>query len=138
MKKQTTTFPDIKKGLDDTGYPSMNARGEEAVSRELYDGVKHIKGKVAKQFVYPDPSKFHVRLMKKGILKLGSKTEYTYPDLKVRNDMEYRFNKKVFLPTELNVEALLYHYDKLYQLTHYLQNKVASLKEDLFILRNRE
>ena len=76
--------------------------------------------------------------MKKGILKLGSKTEYTYPDLKVRNDMEYRFNKKVFLPTELNVEALLYHYDKLYQLTHYLQNKVASLKEDLFILRNRE
>ena len=136
MKKQTTTFPDIKKGLDDTGYPSMNARGEEAVSRELYDGVKHIKGKVSKQFVYPEPSKFHVRLMKKGILKLGSKTEYTYPDLKVRNVWNTDLIEGIH--TELNVEALLYHYDKLYQLTHYLQNKVASLKEDLFILRNRE
>ena len=40
MKKQTTTFPDIKKGLDDDAYPSMNARGEEAVSNELYDRVK--------------------------------------------------------------------------------------------------
>ena len=50
MKKQTTTFPDIKKGLDDDGYPSMNARGEEAVSNELYDRVKHIPGKVQKGF----------------------------------------------------------------------------------------
>ena len=137
MKKQTTTFPDIKKGLDDDGYPSMNARGDEAVSNELYDRVKHIPGKVQKGFVYPEPSKFHVKLMKKGILKIGSKTEYTYPDLKIRNDQEYIRNKKCFLPKELNVEALLYHYDKLYQLTFYLQNKVASLKEDLWLLRNR-
>ena len=59
------------------------------------------------------------------------------PDLKIRNDQEYIRNKKCFLPKELNVEALLYHYDKLYQLTFYLQNKVASLKEDLWLLRNR-
>jgi len=133
MKKRTTTFPGINKGLDQDGYPQMNARGNEAVQQELYDGVKDIPGVLKKTLEFPTPSDFHVKFMKNGLTHTGRKNSYTYPDIKIRDDLEMLKGKKHFNPKDWNMEKILFYYDRLFRFCIDLQRKNAELKLKVFL-----
>tara|TARA_R100001377_G_C3125620_1_gene87499 strand:- start:45 stop:506 length:462 start_codon:yes stop_codon:yes gene_type:complete len=105
---------DTKKGLypDEPGYRDWNSAN---FSKEM-----EIEGTVTKQFKYITPTKFHTKLMKTGHLPLTEGV--SYPDIKIRNDIEMTNHKRYFQPKAWNTEKLMYNYDALYHLWYMEQN----------------